>query len=80
VPLVVFDALFDERLFRDTGIAFIPRPEDLTPAGLQQVLAGLQDPAEFQHVLDVGHWRREFEMCLADGSDAALHGQAGEDQ
>merc|ERR1712151_821082 len=42
VPLVVKDDVFDERLFLGTEAAYIPRPMDLTPEILRELLDSLE--------------------------------------
>lgn len=64
----MFDEAFDDRLFHKTGIAFIPRPDGLTPDTLARVLDELEDPEQYRDVLDVGHWQKAFEACLGDGA------------
>jgi hypothetical protein len=58
-PLVVRDEHFDcERLFGGTGVAFMPPPEELTPARLADVLAELRDPAPLAaRALSMRRWR-----------------------
>jgi hypothetical protein len=65
VPLVVRDDAFDyDQFFRNAGAAYIPRPEELSPDVLSQVLGGLKDPVVCAKVLEVEHWRREWEALL----------------
>ena len=64
MPLVAKDALIDGRLFTETGAAFIPRPDELSPAKLASVLDVLRDPAEFAAALSVERWRAEWERAL----------------
>jgi hypothetical protein len=58
VPLVTFDATFDQRLFERTGAVSIPRPEQLSPAGLAEKLASLVQPSlECATMTEMRHWR-----------------------
>lgn len=65
VPLVMRNDSFDMRLFDQTGIAFIPPPEELTPDILRQLLESLQDPSPFIDVVDVRFWAKKWRSHLS---------------
>jgi hypothetical protein len=67
VPLVTHDAAFDERLLTDSGAVPVPRPEELTPEGLRDLLARVQPPsAEHAAALGMPHWRAVWADILAN--------------
>ena len=49
--------LFDQRVFANTGAAYIPAPELLTPLALEGLLARLEDPAPHAEQLEIRHWK-----------------------
>merc|ERR1712061_617735 len=57
VPLVVEDEMFDQRVHTTNGAEFIPRPDQLTPGSLKQVMSSLQDPGKFSEKLYVANWK-----------------------
>mmetsp|Transcript_104840 Transcript_104840/g.291990 ORF Transcript_104840/g.291990 Transcript_104840/m.291990 type:complete len:431 (+) Transcript_104840:185-1477(+) len=56
VPLVTYDEHFDPRLYEGVGPRFIPKPDDLTPDCLEQLLSQITDPAGMQERLEVQYW------------------------
>ncbi|CAE8658488.1 unnamed protein product, partial [Polarella glacialis] len=64
VPVVVYDALFDARLYRDSGLPFIPQPDELTADALEKCLATLADPASLWQRLEVGYWATRWSSHL----------------
>lgn len=57
VPLVVDDVTFDQRLHSLAGPKYIPRPEELSPTILEEILAALSDPAEYSEQIEVLYWK-----------------------
>ena len=68
VPLVTVDAAFDARLYEDRGPVVVPRPEDLTPDRLREILAAASPPtAAHISALTMEHWAAIWGRCLQDG-------------
>ena len=68
MPLVAHDAAFDARLL-DAGPVGIPAPEDLTPASLAALLAGLRPPDQSDILLS--SWTRRWHADLGSGTAEA---------
>jgi len=64
VPLVVEDAMFDQRIHVDVGTEYIPRPEQLTPGILEQLLSSFTDPARYFAHLQVRSWMELWKSHL----------------
>lgn len=65
VPLVMRNDSYDMRLFNQTGIAFLPPADELTPDVLRSLLDNLQDPSPFINVLDVRLWEKKWRSHLS---------------
>ena len=60
------DTKFDPRLFDGTGAAFLPRPQELTPAALGAIVDGLEDPTPHARPLGLNHWRGLWRALLME--------------
>jgi hypothetical protein len=65
VPLVAAEPRYDERLYAETGVVVLPRPDELTASRLEELLAKLQHPGPYAHRLEVGYWRAQWEALLS---------------
>jgi len=65
VPLVLKDTDFDQRIFKDNGVQIIPSLGQLTPVVLEDMLAQLCDPAQYNDRLQPEYWNSVFGSYLA---------------
>jgi hypothetical protein len=63
IPLVMRDTKFDDRLFHESGAAFIPEASELTPTVLAALLDSLRDPAVHEDFLMLDNWRPRKNQC-----------------
>lgn len=68
VPLVMNDALFDQRLFENTGAQYIPPPHELTPQKLEVMIRTLENPVKYADKLHTDYWRKQFESHFDSSS------------
>lgn len=64
-PLILKNPAFDQRIYVKSNVQCIPSPEELTPAVVQEVLEGLNAPAEAGQ-LDVQAWAAKWRHYLRD--------------
>lgn len=69
VPLVTVDAAFDARLYEGRGPVAIPRPKDLVPNGLRDILESACPPTAANiDALTMQHWSAIWAGCLREGA------------
>ena len=64
VPLVVDEPPYCSQVLIESGAAYIPRPEELTPALLQAHLEQLADPRQLAERLQVTYWETLWTQAL----------------
>lgn len=60
VPFITANDEFDTRVHEAAGAVFIPRPHQLTPSKLQQMLESLTNPVQFSSLLTMDHWQNRY--------------------
>mmetsp|Transcript_128336 Transcript_128336/g.256323 ORF Transcript_128336/g.256323 Transcript_128336/m.256323 type:complete len:359 (+) Transcript_128336:188-1264(+) len=65
MPLILNNPAFDQRIYVNSQVQFIPAPEELTPAVVQHILEKVHAPAEAGQ-LDIQTWVTKWRHHLRD--------------